>query len=165
METRVLIRSYQKPNAVNPPPPWCSWWNLIMMASWFQRYSCLKVWTDGRTDGRTLARVPYYKLTLSLRLWWAKNALMTGCVPICNVNSVTIMKIACFTNLLHSNTERSVSSAVYMYVYTAANVKQIYFNIFCPLKKPCHYVHKSASILLKCPLRYCHSNMQICINS
>ena len=31
--------------------------------------------TDGRarTDGRTPARVPYYKLTLSLRLWWAKK--------------------------------------------------------------------------------------------
>ena len=30
METRVLIRSYPKPNAVNPLPQWCSWWNLIM---------------------------------------------------------------------------------------------------------------------------------------
>ena len=29
--------------------------------------------TDGRTDGRTPVRVPYYKLTLSLRLWWANN--------------------------------------------------------------------------------------------
>ena len=159
METRILIRSNPKPNAVNPLPQRCSWWNLIMIgrlvseifmfesvdrrtdgrtdagsspillahpepsalvskkwsqgfphynpmgdicchgnqssdpirpknlmqpiprpndapdeiwlrsASWSQRYSCLKVWTHGRTP----ARVPYYKLTLSLRLWWAKN--------------------------------------------------------------------------------------------
>ena len=31
METRVLIRSYQKPNAVNRPHQWCFWWNLIMI--------------------------------------------------------------------------------------------------------------------------------------
>ena len=29
--------------------------------------------TDGRTYVRTMAWVPYYKLTLSLRLWWANN--------------------------------------------------------------------------------------------
>ena len=29
--------------------------------------------THARTDEQTPARVPYYKLTLSLRLWWAKN--------------------------------------------------------------------------------------------
>ena len=40
---------------------------------WFQRYSCLNVWTHGRTHARTPARVPYYKLTLSLWLWWANN--------------------------------------------------------------------------------------------
>ena len=28
---------------------------------------------NARTDTRMPARVPYYKLTLSLRLWWAKN--------------------------------------------------------------------------------------------
>ena len=30
--------------------------------------------TDGRTDRRTPALVPYYKLTLSLRLWWANKS-------------------------------------------------------------------------------------------
>ena len=35
----------------------------------------IHVWKCGQTDGRTLARVPTYKLTLSLRLWWAKNAI------------------------------------------------------------------------------------------
>ena len=34
----------------------------------------IPVWKCGRTDARTPARVPYYKLTLSLRLWWAKKA-------------------------------------------------------------------------------------------
>ena len=66
---------YSKPNAVNPPPQWCSWWNLIMIGP--PVFRDIHVWkcerTDARTDGRTLARVPYYKLTLSLRLWWAKN--------------------------------------------------------------------------------------------
>ena len=41
----------------------------------------INVWKCGRTDGRTdaltdartPARVQYYKLTLSLRLWWAKK--------------------------------------------------------------------------------------------
>ena len=47
----------------------------LWLASWFQRYSCLKLWTHGRTHARTPARVPYYKLTLSLRLWWAKNLI------------------------------------------------------------------------------------------
>ena len=32
----------------------------------------INVWKCWRTDGRT-AGVPYYKLTLSLRLWWAKS--------------------------------------------------------------------------------------------
>ena len=31
--------------------------------------------TDGQMHARTQARVPYYKLTLSLRLWWAKNVV------------------------------------------------------------------------------------------
>ena len=79
METRVLIRSSRKPNTINLPPQWCSWWNLIWLASWSQRYSCFKVWTQGltdrRTNGRTRACVPYYKITLNLRLWWAKNKI------------------------------------------------------------------------------------------
>ena len=48
----------------------------LRSAGWSQRYSCLKVWTDALTDGRTPARVPYYKLTLSLRLCLAKNRLI-----------------------------------------------------------------------------------------
>ena len=42
----------------------------LRLASWSQRYLCLKVWTQHE---RTPARVPYYKLTLSLRLWWANK--------------------------------------------------------------------------------------------
>ena len=45
----------------------------LRSASWSQRYSCLKVWTDGRMYVRTPTRLPSYKLTLSLRLWWAKK--------------------------------------------------------------------------------------------
>ena len=45
----------------------------LLSASWSRRYSCLKVWTDGRTP----TRLPSYKLTLSLRLWWAnKNVII-----------------------------------------------------------------------------------------
>ena len=69
METRVLIRSGPKPNACSQPPPqWCFRWNWIMIGR--PRYSSLKV----RTDPRTPARVPYYKLTKSLWLRWAKKA-------------------------------------------------------------------------------------------
>ena len=33
-----------------------------------------KCWrTDGHTHARTPARAPYYKLTLSLQLWWANK--------------------------------------------------------------------------------------------
>ena len=34
-------------------------------------------WKIGRTDAKTPARALYYKLTLSLRLYWAKNAALT----------------------------------------------------------------------------------------
>ena len=44
---------------------------------WPAGFRDIHVWKcgrmHGRTDGRIPARVPYYKLTLSLRLWWAKN--------------------------------------------------------------------------------------------
>ena len=77
METRVLIRSDPKPNAVNPPPNDALDEIWLWSASWSQRYSCLKVWThewmDARTHARTPARVPSYKLTESLRLRWAKK--------------------------------------------------------------------------------------------
>ena len=45
----------------------------LWSASWSLRYLCLKMWTDGRTDERMPTRLPSYKLTLSLWLWWAKN--------------------------------------------------------------------------------------------
>ena len=50
METRVLIRSYPKPNAVIPPPQWCSWWNLIMIGQLVSETFMLY----GRTHGRRL---------------------------------------------------------------------------------------------------------------
>ena len=44
---------------------------------WPAGFRDIHVWksgrTDAHTDGRTPAWVPYYKLTLSLRLLWAKN--------------------------------------------------------------------------------------------
>ena len=57
----------------------------LWLASWFQRYSYLKVWTHARMDAQMPARVPYYKLTLSLWLWWAKKTFWPhhrgrGCV-------------------------------------------------------------------------------------
>ena len=80
METRVLIWSYPKPNAINPPPQWCFWWNLIMigrLVSEIFMFESVDAHKDRRTGGRTHrqtpAQVPYYKLTLSLWLWWAKK--------------------------------------------------------------------------------------------
>ena len=55
METRVLIRSSRKPNAVNPPPQWCFWWNLIMIGQQVSEI-CLKFWTHGLTHGHTDGR-------------------------------------------------------------------------------------------------------------
>ena len=53
---------------------------MLQMKFDYDRQAGLKdihVWKcgrmDGGTDSRTPARVPYYKLTLSRRLWWAKN--------------------------------------------------------------------------------------------
>ena len=74
MKTIVLIRSSPKHNAVSPPPQCCSRWNLITISQLVSELFMFES-VDARTDGRTLARVPYYKLTLSLRLWWAKNSV------------------------------------------------------------------------------------------
>ena len=45
---------------------------------WPAGFREIHVWkcerTHGRTHTRTPAWVPYYKLTLSLRLWWANNS-------------------------------------------------------------------------------------------
>ena len=70
METKVLIWSGPKPNAVNPPTQWCFWWNLITIG---QLVSEIFMFESG--NERTPARVPYYKLTLSLQLWWANKTL------------------------------------------------------------------------------------------
>ena len=48
-----MIRSYPKPNAVNPPPQWCSWWNLIMIGQLVSEIFMFES-VDGRTDGRRL---------------------------------------------------------------------------------------------------------------
>ena len=71
METRVLIRSSPKPNAINPPPQWCSRWNLIMIS-----LLVLEIFMFESVDAPMTARVPYYKLPQSLRLRWA-NKLAT----------------------------------------------------------------------------------------
>ena len=68
METRVLIRSGPKPNGVNPPPQWCFWWNLITISQLIS-----EIFMFESVDGRTPTRLPSYKLTLSLRLWWANK--------------------------------------------------------------------------------------------
>ena len=36
---------------------------------WFQRYSCLKVWTHARTDARTHGRTPARPVSYKLTLW------------------------------------------------------------------------------------------------
>ena len=40
----------------------------LQLTHWLRRYSSLKMFTDGRTHGRTPDRPVYYKLTVSLRL-------------------------------------------------------------------------------------------------
>ena len=83
METRVLIRSGPKPYAANPPPQWCSRWNLItigQLVSEIFMFESVDTRTDGRTRGRTPARVSYYKLTLSLQLWWSNKTIPKMCM-------------------------------------------------------------------------------------
>ena len=55
METRVLIWSSRKPNAVNPPPQWCFWWSLIMIGQLVSEILMFES-VDGRTHGRTHGR-------------------------------------------------------------------------------------------------------------
>ena len=55
METRVLIRSSRKPNAVNPPPQWCFWWNLIMIGQLVSEILMFES-VDGRTHRRMHGR-------------------------------------------------------------------------------------------------------------
>ena len=81
METKVLIRSSPKPYAVNPPPQWwCFLWNLMTISQLISEIFMFESVdrrmdrrTDVWTDGRTPTRLPSYKLTLRLWLWWAKN--------------------------------------------------------------------------------------------
>ena len=54
------------------PPQWCSRWNLITIGQLVSEIFMFES-VDTRTDRWTPDRVPYYKLILSLRLWWAKN--------------------------------------------------------------------------------------------
>ena len=49
MEIRVLIPSYPKPNAINPPPKWCFWWNLIMIGQLVSEIFMFES-VDARTD-------------------------------------------------------------------------------------------------------------------
>ena len=67
-----LMQSIPHPNDA-PDEIW------LRSSSWSQTYSCLKVWTHGWTQawthGGMPAGVPYYKLPLSLRLWWTKNRI------------------------------------------------------------------------------------------
>ena len=90
METRVLIRSGSKPTETFPHPNDASDKISFQSAYWLQRYSCLKVLTDARTDGRRLDR---YTISspLSLRLGELKmgalirNKIM-GATPIENAD-------------------------------------------------------------------------------
>ena len=62
METRVLIWSASKPNAAFSPTPM-----MLQIKFGCNRPAGLgyiHVWKCGRTDGRTPALVPFYKLTL-----------------------------------------------------------------------------------------------------
>ena len=52
MEARVLIRSYPKPNAINPPPEWCFWWNLKVIGQLVSEIFMFES-VDARTHTRT----------------------------------------------------------------------------------------------------------------
>ena len=61
METKILIRSGPKPNAVNPPPQWCFWWNLITISRLISEifmFESVDRRTDRRTDGCPLDSHP-----------------------------------------------------------------------------------------------------------
>ena len=68
-----LIRSGPKPYAANHPHQWCSRWNLITIGQLVSEILMFEN-VDRRTHAETLACVPYYKLTLSLKIaeetWW-----------------------------------------------------------------------------------------------
>ena len=67
METRVLIRSGPKPNAAFPHPNDASDKNLIAMGllvAKIFRSESVDGHTEAHKDGRTPARLPFYKLTL-----------------------------------------------------------------------------------------------------
>ena len=53
MDTRVPIRSGPKPNAAFPHPNDGSVKISLRLTHWLRRYSCLKMFTDGRTHRRT----------------------------------------------------------------------------------------------------------------
>ena len=73
------IQSGPKPNAAFPPFHWCSRWNFILtdqQVSEIFMFESVDVRTHELTDTRTPARVPYYKLSGSLQLRWAKKKVM-----------------------------------------------------------------------------------------
>ena len=53
METWVLVRSGPKPYAANPPPQWCSRWNLITIGQLVSEIFMFES-VDARTHGRRL---------------------------------------------------------------------------------------------------------------
>ena len=52
--------------------------NDLLTGLWY-----IYVWTFGRTHARTPAQAAYYKLTLSIRLWWAKMIVIAFVKLIC----------------------------------------------------------------------------------
>ena len=50
----VLTRSSPKPNAANPSPHWCFWWNLIMICQLISEIFMFES-VEGRTDRGRLA--------------------------------------------------------------------------------------------------------------
>ena len=75
--------------------------------------------------------------------------------PMLNANSVTIMKIACFTNWFQSNTKcNCLIFTIHACLHSHKSKSNIFLPHFCKKKNPCLYVHKWASIFLRCQLLY-----------
>ena len=130
METRVLIRSDPKPNAAFPQPNDASHKIWLRSTCWFQRYSCLKVWTHARTDARTHRRTPARPVSYKLTLWafGSGELKMHYFLFFCDIGAAT------WENLIfaYAKTKTQISFAVTLklisvFVYATRIVQSLFF--------------------------------------
>ena len=98
METRVPIRSGQNLMQPFPHPNDASDKIWLQSACWLRRYSCLKVWTHGRTHRQKFERDGIYVATFSY------FGYLCGYLPICGLDtqeSILATKVSNLRNKSH----------------------------------------------------------------